>query len=95
MCKISFFKKMPAKKNPQFVEKEIGGDKNGGKRKVRVNRLPRYLPTEEGRRRLHPRQKFFRQHKHKLRSSITPGTVLILVAGRHKGKVYKDLYIVF
>ncbi|PVD31322.1 hypothetical protein C0Q70_06734 [Pomacea canaliculata] len=76
---------MPAKK-PHFVEKEIGGDKNGGKRKVRVNRLPRYLPTAEGKKRLHPRQKFFSQHKHKLRSSITPGTILILVAGRHKGK---------
>ncbi|KAK7488252.1 hypothetical protein BaRGS_00020559 [Batillaria attramentaria] len=77
---------MSAAAAKQFVEKEIGGEKNGGKRRVRVNRLPRYYPTEDGRKRLRPRQKFCGQHKHKLRSSISPGTVLILVAGRHKGK---------
>lgn len=54
---------------------------------AKKNRLPRNYPTEDGRKRLHPRQKFFKQHTHKLRSTISPGTVLILVAGRHKGKV--------
>merc|ERR1719283_727695 len=53
---------------------------------AKKNRMPRHYPTTDGKKRLHPRQKFFSQHKHKLRSSITPGTVLILVAGRHKGK---------
>merc|ERR1712048_24341 len=53
---------------------------------VKKNRLPRHYATEDGQKRLHPRQKFFTQHKHKLRAAITPGTVLILVAGRHKGK---------
>merc|ERR1719443_18950 len=57
-----------------------------GDKKVKKARLPRHFKTEDGKKRLHPRQKFFKNHTHKLRSSITPGTVLILLAGRHKGK---------
>merc|ERR1712105_203729 len=58
----------------------------GPKKKLKKARLPRHYKTEDGKKKLHPRQKFFRDHKHKLRASIPPGTVLILVAGRHNGK---------
>jgi large subunit ribosomal protein L6e len=83
--------KKPEEKRPKkatrVTSKQVKGDKNGGERKVRAKRFPKSYPTEDKPKKLRTnRRKAFSQHKHSLRATITPGTVLILVAGRHAGK---------
>jgi len=77
-------KKVPAKK-PLTVEKKIGGEKNGGKRLVKTQKSKRYHPTEVAKKaKLVKRVQLNR--KTRLRTSLKPGTLCILLAGRHAGK---------
>jgi len=83
-------KKVPAesllKKKPKFVIKKIGGEKNGSKSKVLVKKGKRYYPTEDKPRKTRTGRKTFRSHKRSLKEGMVPGSVLIILAGRHRGK---------
>eukprot|EP01137_Pigoraptor_chileana_P009314 Opistho-2@57356 len=63
--------------------KEVKGAKNGGKREVVLVRQPRFYETDDVSKPL-PNRKNVTPAK--LRSSITPGTVLVLLAGRFRGR---------
>ena len=67
----------------EYVEKSIAGDKNGGKRLVPTTKAPRFYPAEDV---CKPKKSRKSPHSPSLRSSIIPGTVLILLAGRYRGK---------
>ncbi|XP_072379063.1 large ribosomal subunit protein eL6-like [Diabrotica undecimpunctata] len=90
-------KKVEATKKPQkpqVIEKPIGGEKNGGKRFVLVKKRRASYPTQD-KIKARPARTSFSQHKRSIRNTITPGTVLILLAGSHKGKrvvFLKQLY---
>jgi large subunit ribosomal protein L6e len=64
-------------------EVQVGGDNNGGKRLVPTFKAPRFYPAEDVRL---PKKSRKSLKPTKLRSTITPGTVLILLAGRYRGK---------
>ena len=64
-------------------EVTIGGANNGGKRLVPTQKAPRFYPAEDVRQ---PKKSRKSPKATTLRNSITPGTVLILLAGRFAGK---------
>lgn len=67
------------------VVKKIGGAKNGGERTVLLKKNKSYLPTKSLIRK-RTGKRCFRNHKRNTRKTLKRGKVLILLAGRHKGK---------
>jgi len=73
-------------KRELFKIKKVGGEKNGGERKVLIKK-PAPLSTPERTRKTRKSRKApFKKHSRHLRKTLTPGTVVIILAGRHKGK---------
>jgi len=68
---------------PASTEKKVGGSKNGDKRTVLQAKGPAFYPAADVRT---PKASRKTIRPAKLRASITPGTVLILLAGKHRGK---------
>ena len=77
--------KTVAKNAPVFVEKQVGGAKNGGTRQVRAKKLANDVPTVDAVA-AGTSKNFFADHKRKVRASLAPGNVAILLAGVHKGE---------
>lgn len=68
---------------PAHKEVAVKGANNGGKRLVPTHKAPRFYPAEDAR---IPKANRKVNKPTKLKSTITPGTVLILLAGRFRGK---------
>lgn len=75
--------KAPEAEVAAVKEVQVGGEKNGGKRLVPTAKASRFYPAEDVRQ---PKKSRKAPKPSTLRSSITPGTVLILLAGRFRGK---------
>jgi len=73
-------------KRPAFKVKPIGGEKNGKSRKVLVNKGPKFYPTEDRIRRRTTGHVTHKQHVRRFKAGIEPGRILIVLAGRHRGK---------
>lgn len=79
------YKGAPAKKEepPAYTEKSVGGGKNGDKRLVPTQKAPKYYPAEDVKK---PKKSRKTLHAPTLRSSLHPGQIVILLAGRFKGR---------
>jgi len=77
--------KAAAAKKPAFVEKKVGGAKNGGTRKVAVQKPKFDYPTSV-KSVVKTSKNLFSKQKRSLRPSLSAGVIAIVLAGVHKGK---------
>lgn len=72
-------------KKPITVVKQINGAKNGKERVVNLLKPKSNYPTK-ARVQKRPTRGSFKKHTRNTRKSLKPGRVLIMLAGKHKGK---------
>jgi len=73
------------KKKKSIIVKPIKGEKNGETREVHTVKRKAYYPTMKKPKK-HRSRGLFKDHKRNTRSTLTPGTIVILLTGVHKGK---------
>merc|ERR1712029_927733 len=83
--------KAAAEKKPVFVEKKVGGAKNGGTRKVATNKPKFDYPTTVVNV-VKTSKNLFSKQERSLRPSLGAGTIAIVLAGVHKGKKEGDIF---
>merc|ERR1719310_847693 len=69
-----------------MVAKQIGGAKNGKTREVPATKAPKFYPADDIPAKAPSAREAASKGITKLRSSIKPGQVLILLAGRFRGR---------
>lgn len=77
------FLAQPAQQVIQTITKPIGGANNGGERTIVKTKGPKWYPADDVKLPVPSRKHLHKPAK--LRSSIKPGTVLILLAGSNRG----------
>lgn len=73
-------------KPKKLVVKKVGGAQNGGERKVLMKKGPRFYPTETRPKKSKTGRVIHKNHPRKFKKGLEPGRVLILLAGKHRGK---------
>jgi len=69
-----------------MVKKTIGGTKNGGSREVPAVKAPKWYPADDIKPKLPSEREANSRGIAKLKPAIKPGSVLILLGGRFRGK---------
>lgn len=77
--------KVVVPKKPLTIVKKIGGAHNGGERVVKLRKNLANYPTKALVTK-RPTKGCFKLHRRNTRKSLIPGRVVIVVAGKHKGK---------
>lgn len=70
----------------KHIVKKVGGAQNGGERKVLVKKGPKFYPTETRPKKSVTGRVIHKNHPRRFKKGLEPGRVLIILAGKHRGK---------
>lgn len=73
-------------KAEKYVTKKVEGAKNGGERKVLLKKPAKSINAQNNKIKRNKKTQFNKNHVRRLRPTLTPGTVVIILVGPHKGK---------
>lgn len=73
-------------KRPKYVIKKVKGAQNGEQRKVLVKKGPKFYPTETRPKKSKTGRVTHKSHPRKFKKGLEPGRILIILAGKHRGK---------